>query len=328
MLVKRTPFGTIYTQPHADTLYIRCRGRRVATHLPNTPECVKIAVERLRMLYLDVTGNKPTMQSRKRLDELWGEFVADHGADKAERTVGLYREVLRGMGDYYVTEGELKAEVLRIKARKDLRPATKEIRVRVICTFANWCVRNGYIAKNPITKDFKPKSIRKPVRVFTLEEAVAIRAELTGALALYWWWLWCTGFRPHEALNMRWDDITKDRIYMMSKDKREEVYFPRNEITDELLKHLEPYNTNGKVFPWKLSSTSRLHRTLIEAMKRAGVKPQGRSFYALRKSYATRLASEGVNAQKMSVLMRHDIQTSMKYYVKFPIEELRKSSVV
>ena len=150
--------------------------------------------------------------------------------------------------------------------------------------------------------------------------------------------LWLSGMRLSESIDLWWD--REDKQHFDFSGKRPFIVIPaetekggrdrRIPLTPDFAEFLEglPGDRTGRVFKVSRSSVVVSH-TVSEIGKAAGVKVDQKgdkvkfaSAHDLRRSFGTRWAKRLMPAQLM-VLMRHEnVNTTMKFYVDVPANEL------
>lgn len=176
---------------------------------------------------------------------------------------------------------------------------------KVLRMFFNFLVEQGYVEKNFIANiKYSPKAIRiipDEVMDNILEKS---KSNIKHYRLIYF--LYQTGFRLSEALNLKWEDVQfENRIIIIrnAKDGTDNL-FP---LTDQLAAFLKEFRSNdGKVFGFNSKyGISWLRKKFFRDY----------SFHDIRRTFATRLLKNNVNPYKVMKLMRHkDFKTTMNHY--------------
>lgn len=220
---------------------------------------------------------------------------------------------------------------------------TVNLKLEGASAFLTWCVKHGRLAANPLRVLSKRNEVidrRRPRRVLTREEtssllavARAQAAEVPGAALRPLWYLLplLAGLRRGDLEGLRWKDVklegpTATVTIRGGKAKRRVDVLPLHQDLVDELRAVRPLHVlpSAPVF-----ATSVMHSTRRKDFQRAGIvleTDEGfADLHALRHTFGTRLAAEGVAPAVLQQLMRHaSIQMTMTYYVHLGTAELHK----
>lgn len=328
--------GSIYRPSTVNTLYIKYRGRRMRTGLPDTPKGRKMAEELLVDLWREEQG-LPTLRKQ--------------ALDAEGSKVHSYADTLEPYNDY------LAAQDITLRTRKDYvtivqriitkpaslcnhlgiesfvaefirnnphyRPASVNIHLRSFNVYCVWLAKNGYIKKDVDLHKFRRKGEGRTVAVYTDDEIIAMlnKCSELGAsrgshyIELRWLlhFLVATGFRINEALRLEWDQILQREIIVPNKSSREPERFPISNEVREILDAI-PRDRGSKVFRWSYASKSSVLRMWKDVMKECNIEPRF-GFHTLRKTFQDRLFRSGIDMTDRQKLMRHsDIKVTVQSY--------------
>jgi len=200
--------------------------------------------------------------------------------------------------------------------QKNKKPKTLNEYLNSINALLNWMVRTGRLPENPLRRvqhaDLRGKQQRR--RAFTDDELRRL-LNVAGDYRLVYLTAAYTGLRQGELRQLLWADVELDharphiRARAATTKNRKEAVIP---LHPELVRELraiipqEGSDPEAAVFFIARSPSEKFNNDL----KRAGI-PQidalGRKvdFHALRYTFATKLAREGVSQRMAQELMRH-----------------------
>jgi integrase len=322
--------GSIYKHTNSNTLYIKLGGKNFSTGVKDTEEGWKVAEQILKEL--NNTPEKIINPGGRPLQLYYNDFLRFKKSRCNEKTLRgyrlSYRTVVGANGSLPYQPNCLKdiiLEYLETATKEGFSPHTTNNYLTGFRVFLNWIADEHSLPRFNVKKYFV-KARLKVVDVYTIEEINLLREFLEQRNKHFRQlidFLLLTGFRISEALLLRWEDVRKDYILVISKDKQREDRFPISEALQKLLTELRELN-NRKVFYWVEGSASRLNRTLIEAFKEIGIARNGRAFHTFRKTFSTMLFHNNLELTDVKDLMRHkSIQTTLNHYKETNINRLK-----
>lgn len=352
--------GQIVVRGKNRLLTIRLHGRWYATKQPDTPAGWEVARKMLAEMYLKAVGGQEIVRNRF-IDDAWKEFFHDMKTSRSVQYVTsleyAYNKIVRS--NHLLRPSMIIQDVRQFLRRTDLSVTSANNVVRHFRVFLRWCERQNYLAPVDL-RQFVQRHDTGPVRVWTKAEIVQIADWITSPSQKYVradpefadliLFMFYTGGRIKETLNLSWDDIFDDAVHFSNKNTRKSEYVPLTSVTKEILqRQFERSLTRGvlrskaedsdvkqrlqrrkalkeKVWRWDAASKSRLNRRFAQACTALGIDRNGRSFHALRSGFATALLEKDVPLDVVQELMRHsDPSTTTKYYRKSSDERMRKA---
>jgi integrase len=264
--------------------------------------------ERFRTKYLDECLVHKRENTRKKAGSVFDRFEELINPQKmgeiTETTISAYSKKLRDEGK---------------------EPATIHGHLAYLRAALRWAVKKGIIPKCPHI-DMPPLPDKEVIRKIVAEEFERL---ILKAPTEYWRVFcsvaWFTGMRRNEMLALTWDDRSKPCIDLTAKRIHIPAAYNKNKKYQWLPLHPELIDiltglrarlaekgkdATGTIFPFHYlpQETSRKFTAIARS---AGLKI---SLHDLRRSFASRYASE-VPAPVLQRLMRHaSIQTTLKYY--------------
>ena len=258
-------------------------------------------------------------------------------AEIDELKIEEFKRKRRGEGVFYKQNKDALGRPLNRK-RRPISTAGLREQMKVFRAILGWAKRMGFLERlpsfqMPTTKRAQPGAA-KEVRYFTEEELTRLlRWTRNPILKDVIRFGVLTGFRPAEIWHLRIGSIDLDRRVMRVQEQECALcpngrWLPKVgiwrqvEIADALVPILQRYmkgrpksallfeNRHGAPYCKLRGSGGSFKKSL----RRAGLERQGLSFYSLRHTFASMLASKGVPLQAIAQLMGHlDVRTTQRY---------------
>jgi integrase len=196
-----------------------------------------------------------------------------------------------------------------------LGPKTLNEYLNALNSMLNWMDRNGRISTNPLRKVTKVdvRGHQQKRRAFTDEELERLIAVSPKRSVLYLTAAF-TGLRIGELAQLIWADVKLDReqprliVRAATTKNRHEAIVPLHPKLAEEFKRLASASPapESAVFA-ECANADRFIRIDLEAAEIERIDASGRKldFHALRYTFATRLAVQGVSQRLAQELMRH-----------------------
>ena len=195
--------------------------------------------------------------------------------------------------------------------------------------FFNWCSDEDqqYIDKKDYIKKYKQQSIKTIRAPYTEEEYNMILDYFTNKVVnkefcYFIQFLWHTGARAGEALNIMGEDIDFKNMYIRIPNKifkgQQETLLLSDTAFNILWEHIKYHaiNIEDKVFSWK--DTTLPYRILHRAERKLGIRIKGRGLHGFRRSFADKLFKNEFAVDRVQEIMRHrNIQTTIDHYKNF-----------
>ena len=288
-----------------------------------------------------ITGQfEDATAKQKTIAQAWQEFTDRQIAKgRAQKTMKNYEwaycKVIE-KPDEILSKKILEKMINSFVLNSDMQVVSKNTALRHIRTFVNYCISEEYIKKTNICNEFMKKVQNKPKEPFSDEEMEHIfnfletmegtnyrpDREFNNLIRF----MYMTGFRISETLNMKFTDINFETgiIEVPNKINKEVIdTFPITKNISELL--LEQYQIaqsrygakKQKVFKWEAVSKSNLTKKFNNVCKKLGYYVPGESFHRLRNTFSNKLINSGVSLKNTANLMRHtDINLTYRKYTK------------
>jgi len=325
---KRTFPGSIFLR--GSRIYIKFKGRQIATGLRDTQEGWKIAEHRLREMYHEMAGVPSALSPSKAIlvNDAFQRFLREHCSNKTPKTVRSYSDAFHKIvsNNYYVDIERIRQDIVGFVSTTLLSGTSVNIHLRSFQVFLTFCYKRQYTPALLQTKDFKKSVAPKVVQVFTHEETSALIAYFATrdhTFSLLLRFAIETGWRIKEILDLTWSDIDTNELRRIPKDKNRADPTPMTNALREILADLP--KTSDKVFPWKSTSQSSLLRRLNKAMEELGIPKANRGWHTFRKTATNRWLDRSLPIEEVQTLLGHQsITTTRKHYTKVNLERLGK----
>lgn len=191
-------------------------------------------------------------------------------------------------------------------------------RKTLVCAFEEF-VRLDLIKKNPCKEIKRPKEkvrdefltvveLKEFSKVYLNFGGMARGLNLTKDLFLFSCY---TGLRYSDVLNLKKDQIRKDRIEIVMQKTDKKIEIPLNKKAKEILKRFKGCKIGEQVFPFR--SNVSVNRDLKIIARRAKINKRV-SFHTARHTFGSTLASNNVQPFYIMKLMGHaDIRMTSRY---------------
>ena len=196
--------------------------------------------------------------------------------------------------------------------RNEQAPSTTNRRLAALSSFYRWMNYNGYKVENPCKFESRRKVAKTIPNTIDTNQLRTAYEKSDGVVHVMIGLLMFSGMRIGELLSLEWHDIDteKNTIRLHGKGAKERVVRVPEIALKEIRAAKEHCSTNGRMFNY----SDRFARKMIhEELKRHCDAPQ-LSPHAIRHTFATHLAANGVNVSTISTLLGHEhLETTQKY---------------
>jgi integrase/recombinase XerC len=225
------------------------------------------------------------------------------------------------------------------------RASLTTIRIYWICltTFFRWCVREGFLEKDPMINIHMKRTPSKVIIPYTQQEIKqmlvvcdydithhdAFMGNRNRATVLV---LWDSGLRRAEflAMNLRETDTETGRLRVTGKGQKERVIRIGENARNSILKYLEYRLDNGRQELWlaqdgKPLSANGLSCAIESLKRRAGVRGQG-TIHRFRHTFALDFLRLDHNVFNLQYLLGHsDLDMVRRYTATLGMEDALKA---
>ena len=199
-----------------------------------------------------------------------------------------------------------------MRAKEGIKPSTTNRELAAISALYRFFIREGLLKTNPARFQSRRKVGFHLPNTIPSEDLQAAYKNSFGVVHVWIGLLSTTGIRISELLGLNWEDIDFKTCALEIKGKgnKERLVYTTPEYLDLMRQAYERHPTEGRIFRY---SERDARYMLWEALK-----PYSRakqlSPHAIRHSFATSLAKQGVNVATIATILGHNrIATTQKY---------------
>ena len=203
-------------------------------------------------------------------------------------------------------------EYITMRAKEGIKPSTTNRELSAISALYRFFIREGLLKTNPARFQSRRKVGFHLPNTIPSEDLQAAYKNSFGVVHVWIGLLSTTGIRISELLGLNWEDIDFKTCALEIKGKgnKERLVYTTPEYLDLMRQAYERNPTDGRIFRY---SEREARFMLWEALK-----PYSRakqlSPHAIRHSFATSLAKQGVNVATIATILGHkSIETTQKY---------------
>ena len=203
-------------------------------------------------------------------------------------------------------------EYITMRAKEGIKPTTTNRELAAISALYRFFIRAGLLKTNPARFQSRRKvGFHLPNTIPSEDLQVAYKNSV-GVVHVWIGLLSTTGIRISELLGLNWEDIDFKTcaLEIRGKGNKERLVYTTPEYLDLMRQAYERHPTEGRIFRY---SEREARFMLWEALK-----PYSRakqlSPHAIRHTFATSLAKQGVNVATIATILGHkSIETTQKY---------------
>lgn len=203
-------------------------------------------------------------------------------------------------------------EYITMRAKDGIKPSTTNRELASISALYRFFIREGLMTSNPARFQSRRKVGYKLPNTIPSEDLQAAYANSVGVVHVWIGLLSTTGMRISELLGLKWEDIDFKTcaLEINGKGNKDRLVYTTPEYLELLRQAYERHPTTGRIFRYDEREARYM---LWEALK-----PYSRakqlSPHAIRHSFATSLAKQGVNVATIATILGHNrIATTQKY---------------
>lgn len=193
-----------------------------------------------------------------------------------------------------------------------VKPTTTNRQLASISSLYGYFQRQGLQIENPCKYESRRKVGKTEPCTIPLEQLILAYHKAQGSTKTMLGILMTTGIRLQELLDLNFEDIdfSTNQLHIHGKGKKERKVYSNELALAKLRETQERYHASGKIF----HTTQRHVRRQIYAALLPYCNAPQLSPHAIRHTYATHLAKQGVPTTTISKILGHEhISTSEKY---------------
>lgn len=221
---------------------------------------------------------------------------------KANKEGARWSTLTRSDIDEYITQ----------RAKEGIKPATTNRELASISALYRFFIREGLLTSNPARFQSRRKVGYHLPNTIPSEDLQKAYEHSVGVVHVWIGLLSTTGIRISELLGLNWEDIDFKTcaLEIRGKGNKDRIVYTTPEYLELMRQAYERHPTEGRIFRYNERDARHM---LWEALK-----PYSRakqlSPHAIRHSFATSLARQGVNVATIATILGHNrIATTQKY---------------
>lgn len=198
------------------------------------------------------------------------------------------------------------------RAENGISASTTNRELSSLSALYRYFIREGLLTTNPVRFQSRRKQPKKLPNTIPSEDLQAAYNNSYGLVHVWIGLLATTGIRISELLALRWEDIDfkASSLEIMGKGSKERIVYTSSDYLKELQAAYERKPQEGRIFRYDQRDARYMLWQALKPYTRA----KQLSPHAIRHSYATNLASNGVNVATIATILGHShIETTQKY---------------
>lgn len=203
-------------------------------------------------------------------------------------------------------------EYITMRAKEGIKPTTTNRELASISALYRYFIREGLLKTNPVRFQSRRKVGYHLPNTIPSEDIQMAYANSVGVVHVWLGLLATTGIRISELLSLKWEDIDFKTcaLEINGKGNKDRLVYTTAEYLELMRQAYERKPTEGRIFRY---SEREARHMIWDALK-----PYSRatqlSPHAIRHSFATSLAKQGVNVATIATILGHKrIETTQKY---------------
>lgn len=198
------------------------------------------------------------------------------------------------------------------RVENGIAAATTNRELASISALYRYFIREGLLKTNPCRFQSRRKEENKLPNTIPSEDLKAAYEHSTGLVHVWIGLLATTGIRISELLALRWEDIDfkASSLEIIGKGRKERIVYTSPEYLDLLRQAYERKPSEGRIFRYDQRDARYILWQALKPYSRA----KQLSPHAIRHTFATNLATNGVNVTTIASILGHNrIATTQKY---------------
>lgn len=203
-------------------------------------------------------------------------------------------------------------DYITYRANNGIQPATTNRELASISALYRYFIREGLLTSNPCRYQSRRKQPKRLPNTIPAEDLKAAYENSFGLVHVWLGLLATTGIRISELLALRWEDIDFKAcsLEIMGKGAKERIVFTSPEYLELMRQAYERHPAEGRIFNYDQRDARYMIWQALKPYSRA----KQLSPHAIRHTFATNLAGNGVNVVTIASILGHNqIDTTQKY---------------
>ena len=240
----------------------------------------------------------------------------------SERTTSEYLKDLKGFAKWAkaykedarwstLTRSDID-EYITMRAKEGIKPATTNRELSAISALYRYFIREGLMTSNPARFQSRRKQGEHLPNTIPSEDLRKAYAHSVGVVHVWIGLLSTTGIRISELLGLNWEDIDfkSCSLEIHGKGNKDRIVYTTSEYLDLMRQAYERNPTEGRIFRYNERDARHMIWEALKPWSRA----KQLSPHAIRHTFATTLARQGVNVATIATILGHNrIATTQKY---------------
>lgn len=203
-------------------------------------------------------------------------------------------------------------EYITMRAKEGIKPTTTNRELASISALYRYFIREGLLKTNPARYQSRRKVGYHLPNTIPSEDIQKAYANSFGVVHVWLGLLATTGIRISELLSLKWEDIDFKTcaLEINGKGNKDRLVYTTPEYLELMRQAYERKPTEGRIFRYSEREARYMIWNALKPYSRA----TQLSPHAIRHSFATSLAKQGVNVATIATILGHNrIATTQKY---------------
>lgn len=203
-------------------------------------------------------------------------------------------------------------EYITMRAKEGIKPTTTNRELASISALYRYFIREGLLKNNPARYQSRRKVGYHLPNTIPSEDIQKAYDNSVGVVHVWLGLLATTGIRISELLSLKWEDIDFKTcaLEINGKGNKERLVYTTPEYLELMRQAYERKPTEGRIFRYSEREARHMIWNALKPYSRA----TQLSPHAIRHSFATSLAKQGVNVATIATILGHSrIETTQKY---------------
>lgn len=203
-------------------------------------------------------------------------------------------------------------EYITMRAKEGIKPTTTNRELASISALYRYFIREGLLKTNPARFQSRRKVGYHLPNTIPSEDIQKAYANSFGVVHVWLGLLATTGIRISELLSLKWEDIDFKTcaLEINGKGNKDRLVYTTPEYLELMRQAYERKPTEGRIFRYSERDARHMIWDALKPYSRA----KQLSPHAIRHSFATSLAKQGVNVATIATILGHNrIATTQKY---------------
>lgn len=199
-----------------------------------------------------------------------------------------------------------------MRASEGIKPATTNRELASISALYRFFIREGLLTSNPARFQSRRKVGHHLPNTIPSEDLRKAYAHSVGVVHVWIGLLSTTGIRISELLGLNWEDIDFKAcsLEIHGKGNKDRIVYTTSEYLDLMRQAYERNPIEGRIFRYSERDARHMIWEALKPWSRA----KQLSPHAIRHTFATSLARQGVNVATIATILGHNrIATTQKY---------------